>query len=219
MVRDSQVRPTLLQSYRLFLEEQNRSAFIVAVSQRYTEGTLQRLYWMGDRVTRRAAILALGSLGTRHSSGTLGAALQDVDRGVRMVAEDGLKALWVRAAGPPAMYAVSRLMRLNAGQLYDIAADGAEELIAEYPLFAEAYHQLGVACMGVADYERAQVALERCFDLEPQHFVAAQRLARVLVTVGDPFAALQRLGDTLEIYPSLEPARLQLEQLRRSWNP
>jgi tetratricopeptide (TPR) repeat protein len=212
------VRPSLVQSYRRFLDDHDRSGFMMAVSVRYAEPTLQRLLRLGDRVTRRAAALALGSLGTHDSVDVLGQALQDADRGVRLVAEDGLRSLWTRAAGPQGVYAINRIGRLNHGQLYDLAADAAEELLDLHPDFGEAWHQLGIACLGVADYERSRDALSACVRLEPHHFLAAQRLARVLLACGDPYAALQRLGETLDIHPHCEQVRMQLEQLRRSWH-
>ena len=99
-----------------------------AVAQRYSEGTLQRLAINGDRVTRRAATLALGLIGSHGSTEVLGQALHDVDRAVRVVAEDGLRSLWARAVGPAGVYAIARISRWNFGHLYDLAADGCQGL-------------------------------------------------------------------------------------------
>lgn len=214
---DSLVRPTLLHAYRQFLDDHDRAGFMSAVMRRYSESSLQRLVYSGDRFSRRAAVLALGAVGRQGSVDVLSWALQDEDRAVRLLAEDGLVSLWGRAAGPAGTYALNKINRLNRGQLYDVAADEAESLLERYPAFGEAWHQLGIACMGVADYERAESSLLECMRHEPQHFIALQKLARVLLATGEPFAALQRLGETLDIHPHCEMVRLQLEQLRRSW--
>jgi len=60
--------------------------------------TLERLL----APTRRAAAvapaaLALGYVGNYESNAALGRALQDLDRGVRTMAENSLRAVWCRA--------------------------------------------------------------------------------------------------------------------------
>ena len=50
------------------------------------------------REFRRAAVLALGCLADYESNPTLGAALLDEDRTVRILAENSIRQVWTRAA-------------------------------------------------------------------------------------------------------------------------
>ncbi|MFO0824990.1 MAG: HEAT repeat domain-containing protein [Gemmataceae bacterium] len=68
-----------------------------AVRQRYTEGTLQRMLASPDVKTRRAAVLAIGLLGTMDSNQIVAASLADEDFLVQRFAADALWELWFRA--------------------------------------------------------------------------------------------------------------------------
>src|SRR5262245_21528092 len=63
------------------------------VSERYTEGTLQRMLECSEVDGRRAAVLALGLLGTMTSNTALAQKLRDKDRLVRRLVADALWAL------------------------------------------------------------------------------------------------------------------------------
>src|SRR5206468_2954144 len=96
-VSDDNSRLALLENmYEQYLASQDSTAFIKSVSSRYNCGTLERLAAYGPRTVRRAAVLALGILGGYESNGALGRALLDRDRGVRTLAENGIRALWCR---------------------------------------------------------------------------------------------------------------------------
>ena len=90
-------RPTIHQLYRRFLEQEESANYIRAVSQVYTLSTLHRLALGGDRVSRRAATLAISYLGGRESVETVGRCLRDDDRVVRLLAEDGIRGVWFLA--------------------------------------------------------------------------------------------------------------------------
>ena len=55
--------PRLLADYQRYLEDRDLAAFLAAVSQRHTSGTLERLARHESREVRRAAVFALGFLG------------------------------------------------------------------------------------------------------------------------------------------------------------
>src|SRR3954469_8995848 len=59
----------------------------------YTEATLQRLLCSGDPVCRRAAVLALGLVGSMSCNDTLSRRLRDDDATVRQLAGDALWAI------------------------------------------------------------------------------------------------------------------------------
>src|SRR5438105_5296076 len=69
------------------------------VSEVYTESTLERLLCSYDAVCRRAAVLALGLVGTMTGNHALSRRLYDEDAIVRQLAGDSRWAIWCRAAG------------------------------------------------------------------------------------------------------------------------
>ena len=70
--------------------------FRAAVRERYTEGTLARLLSSTDARTRRAAVLALGLIGTIEVNPAVAAVLHDEDPLVQRFASDALWELWFR---------------------------------------------------------------------------------------------------------------------------
>src|SRR5262245_4160165 len=70
--------------------------FRTRVRERYTEGTLARLLNSTDVRTRRAAVLALGLIGTIEVNVAVAAVLHDEDPLVQRFAADALWELWFR---------------------------------------------------------------------------------------------------------------------------
>src|SRR5207248_2537783 len=85
------------------------------VAAHYTEGTLQRLLGSGHTQTRRAAVIALGLVGTFDSNEAVAAMLHDEDLAVRQLASDALWSLWYRGDTPAHYEELQRLMRLATG--------------------------------------------------------------------------------------------------------
>ena len=115
--------PLLHELYHRYLVDQNSEVFRVGVSQRYTIGTLERLSWAGDRMARRAAVLALGVLADYASNAALGRALQDTDRGVRILADNAIRQLWCRAGTPGQRKSLEAAMEFNGSRCFQEAID------------------------------------------------------------------------------------------------
>src|SRR5262245_51488682 len=98
---------------------------------KYTCGTLERLADVGDRTTRRAAVLALSLLGDYSSNAVLGRALADRDRGVRTIAESGIRELWCRVRGRDERQSLRVVVGLNDEKRYAEAARMASRLIQD----------------------------------------------------------------------------------------
>ncbi|MCR9119799.1 MAG: HEAT repeat domain-containing protein, partial [bacterium] len=96
MSRTSSQEPQLLQFYKQYLLDENSAVFIRSVALAYTVPTLERMVLNGVRLVRRAAALSLAYLGEYDSCPTLSAALVDDDRGVRILADHGVRELWRR---------------------------------------------------------------------------------------------------------------------------
>ena len=87
----------LVDYFSEFLADQDDEAFRRKVLARYNEGTLSRLLVSGDVEARRAAVVALGLLGSfQHVNPVLARTLSDSDPIVRRLAQNALGAVWFR---------------------------------------------------------------------------------------------------------------------------
>ena len=116
MNSDGNRSPVLSELYQQYLVDQDTAAFIHRTSGRYSVATLARLAAAGERLVRRAAVLALGYVADYESNPTLGRALNDPDRGVRLLAENGIRALWCRVGNAGQRQRLARVMMLNNSQ-------------------------------------------------------------------------------------------------------
>ncbi len=168
---------------------------------RYTEGTLQRLLTFEDVRTRRAAVLALGLIGTMESNAAVAAALQDRDPLVRRLAADALWELWFR--GGTAEQNQRLRQALRQGRTLQ-TRQSLDALIREAPHFAEAYNQRAIWFYQNGEYARAVEDCERVLQLNPHHYAAAVGMGQCLLKLGRPRAALQAFRTALAINPDLD---------------
>jgi len=201
--------------YARYLADENSAAFISAVSQRYLIGTLERLAEYGRVASRRAATLALSLVGTYESNAVLGRALNDRDRCVRMIAENGLRDLWMRDGSQEQQSRLKVLVRLNASQQFDEAAEAASELIDEAPSLAEAWNQRAIAYFHIDRYEDSANDCHQTLELNPYHFGAAVGMAHCYLELNDAYAALECFRRALRLNPDMEEVRVQADQLER----
>jgi len=208
--------PLITRLYNRFLDEGNVADFVRSVSNVYSEATLQRIAGQGGREPRRAAVLALTLVGGASSVATVGDALRDGDRGVRLIAEDGIQAMWNRTAAPDHCWLLQRAARLNLAGQFAAAVEVLDGILIDDPEFGAAWHQraLGIAGMGhepdaIGDFQRA-------LECEPYHFRAALGLAQCYLDAGDLPAAISCLEWSLQIHPHLDQARAQLRRLQRA---
>lgn len=177
-------------------------AFAAAVRQHYTEGTLQRVLATADDATaRRAAVLALGLIGTTASVPATAAALHDVDTRVRRLAVDALWELWFRG-GTDAQNA-----RLQAAAREPDAIKARadlDDLIRAAPEFAEAHNQRAIWFFKRGDFARAVADCETVLRLNPHHFGAAAGMGQCLLKLNRPQGALRAFRQALEINPDLD---------------
>lgn len=215
MSHSSAAAPVLTEMYARYLTDENTAAFISAVSQRYLIGTLERLAEYGRVASRRAATLALSLVGTYESNAVLGRALSDRDRCVRMIAENGLRDLWMRDGSEDQQSRLKVLVRLNASQQFQEAVEAACELIEEAPWFAEAWNQRAIAQFHLDRYEESANDCHQALELNPYHFGAAVGMAHCYLELNDAYAALECFRRALKLNPSMEEVRTQADQLER----
>jgi tetratricopeptide (TPR) repeat protein len=183
------------------------------VRARYNEGTLQRLLESSSARTRRAAVLALGMMGTIKSNAFVASMLRDEDRRVRHLAADALWSLWFRAESSAHNEELRRLTRLEDAAA---AITGLNALIKRAPHFAEAYNQRAILHFRLGDYQRSVMDCEAVIKLNPYHFGALAGLGQAYMKLRKPRAALRAFRAALQINPGLDGVKETIRYLEEA---
>lgn len=202
--------------YRDYLQSEDTARFIADTTRCYTIGTLVRLAEYGTRVSRRAAILAIGFIGDYSQNDILGRALLDRDRAVRLIAENGIKQLWQRDGNPEERMELAVVLRLLHDFRYNDAYDIATQLLEKAPDLAEAWNQRAIACYRLERIEESAQYCHQALELNPYHFQAAIGMGNCYLELNDAVSALSSFQRALRLNPSLDAVRVQVEFLQRS---
>jgi tetratricopeptide (TPR) repeat protein len=209
-------RPVLERLYHCYLETEDTAGFIQEVAQHYLLSTLARLAVGGNHVSRRAAVMAVGFLGDYSQNAVLGRALADRDRGVRLLADSGIRQLWRRDGNRSQQERLWRICRLNQNNQYEDGISGATVLIDEAPWIAETWNQRAVGYFASRRFEDAANDCHQTLELNAYHFGAAVGLAHCYLHLDEPFAALENFRRALKLNPDLEDVRGQIGMLERA---
>ncbi len=216
MSDDGQRYPLLDRLYQDFLNHENAAAFVKEVSNRYTLGALARLARCGQRVSRRAAVFAIGMLGDYQDNAVLGRALRDSDRAVRLLADNGIRSLWFRCGNARQRKELQLLSRLNNSLRHDDVVRRATELIESAPWIPEGWNQRGVALFHLKRFDASADDCHQTLEINPYHFGAAVGMGHCYLEMNDPAGALECFRRALRLNPGLEGVRAQVEYLERS---
>jgi len=208
-------QPILLSIYQQYLEDTDPVDFVRAVSKRYVQGTLERLVLDGDSVVRRASILALGYLGDFRVNHTVGRAMQDQDRTVRILAEKACRCVWNRPGDEGQRRELADIVRLNATKQYQESIQRASRLLADAPWFAEVWYQRGHAWFQLKELKQSIHDWHQALELNPYHFVAADAMGDAFLLLGKPGAALDAFRRALRVNPDLERVKDKIARLSR----
>jgi tetratricopeptide (TPR) repeat protein len=170
------------------------------VRNRYSEGSLQRLLDHHDAEVRRAAVLAIGLTGTYQSNAALARKLHDEDELVARTASDALWEIWFRGGTEEANLELQRVVRL--GDAPRVLA-GLNEIVREWPDFAEAYNQRAIVHFQRGDYQRSRTDCENALRLNPHHFGAQTGMGQCCMKLRKYSAALRAFRLALQINPTL----------------
>lgn len=208
--------PLLHRIYQAYLIDQNTTAFTDNVKRRYNTGSLERIAIHGERMSRRAAVLALGLCCDYESNAVLGRALHDDDRGVRMLAENSIRAVWCRAGDPSQRKLLQAIVDLNAARRFESAVAKATKLIAHAPWIAEAWNQRALALFSQRKFAEAVHDCNQALEINPYHFGAATGMAQGYMQLGNRTAALECFRRALKLNPNLEGVRAHVHYLQRT---
>ncbi len=208
--------PRIVKIYHRYLMEEDSARFIRSVADHYLPATLARLAYAADRTTRRAAAMALGFLGDYQANHAMGRALQDSDRGVRLIAENAIREIWKRDGADEHQKRLESIVRLNGSGQFDAAVELATALIDDCPWYAEAWNQRAIALFQLQRYDASADDCQQTLELNPYHFPAAIGMGQCYLELEDPVAALECFRRGLQLNPNLEAVRAQIHYLQRS---
>jgi hypothetical protein len=206
-------KPVLLTNYRRYLRDRDTVEFVTFVKQRYRPGTLEHLARSPDIELRRAALFSLGFVGDYSVHVTVGRALQDDDPIARRLAMSACRFVWNRPKSRQQRQRLVEIIRLNAQGEYHYAAEQAAELVDDVPSLAEAWYQLGAACLELNQFGPATSNCHQALELNPYHYVAATAMGEAYLRLDDPASALEAFRRALRLNPALHQLRERVVQL------
>ena len=207
--------PKVVKSYQRFLGDENSAQFIASVSDSYTLGTLSRIFQSSDRVSRRAAILAIGFLGDFEQNDVMGQALADDDRAVRLLAEHNIRRIWQRQGSSSEQELIGKLEQLNQQSNFESVVDLATLLIGNNDQLGEAWNQRAIAWSTLGEYQNTVDDCRITLLCNRYHFPAAVGMGRAYLELEDVFRALDSFRIALKINPDLENLRSQIRKLEQ----
>jgi tetratricopeptide (TPR) repeat protein len=208
--------PLINDFYHQYLIDQKSTTFVRNVSKHYAIGTLERLTGHNQRLTRRASVLAIGLIGDFDSNATLGRALNDADRGVRMIADNGIRLLWCRWGTSSHRRRLNTVIRMNAARRHAEAVRLASHLIDTVGELPEAWNQRAVAYFSLGQFDESIRDCQQTLEMNPYHFVAAASMGQCHLQLGDRRSALDCFRWAMRLNPGLETARAQVLHLERT---
>lgn len=159
--------------------------------------------------------MALCFVSDYSSNHTVGMALSDTDRGVRLIAENGIRSLWIRAGTPSQRHRLRKVMTQIQGNSLDSALREADSLIVDAPWYSEAYNQRAQVHFKRQNFERSLRDNHQTLEINPYHFPAAISMGQCYLRQGENVMALDSFRRALRLNPNLESIRTQITYLER----
>ena len=172
--------------------------------------------WPWATMWHSTAVLALSLMGDYSSNTVLGRALVDRDRGVRTIAETGIREFWCRVGSRQQQEMFREVADLNDQRQHSEAARLATELIHSSPWIAEAWCQRGTANYHLGQYDAAIRDCHQALEINPYHFTAAAGMGQCYMLQENPVAALEAFRRALRLNPGMDEVRPQIVRLQRS---
>lgn len=203
----------LIESYQALLKDQDIEAFRKVVTSRFSEESLMPLVTSERPHARRAAVLALGLIGTMKANESVARGLADEDALVRKLASTALWDIWFRADTPENNARLKEIAALNANRDYGRAEELASKLILQAPAFAEAYNQRAIALFFQGRHADSARDCRRVLELNPWHIGALSGLGQCYLALGDRRQAVEVFRRVLKLQPHGEEIRRLLISL------
>jgi tetratricopeptide (TPR) repeat protein len=170
----------------------------------------------GDTYARRASALALGLVGDGRSNVVLGPLLRSADRKLRLVVDDALRSIWLREGSIQDRQLLERVVRLNECGEFEAVIELATEKIATSGGSPELYHQRSLAWFQLDSIDQAIEDCRMSLKLNAYHYAAMIGLGHCHTERGDLLDALFWFRQAIDVYPDLEPVRVQIRRLEKT---
>jgi tetratricopeptide (TPR) repeat protein len=209
--------PRLTSFYLEYLQQHDVSFFVKSVAAYYNQATVTRLAGSCQVDTRRAAAMALGFLGDYSSNSVLGELLRDADRNVRLLAESSIKNVWTRDGNESQRHELRSAMRSVASHDFSEAVRITNNLLDEYPLFAEARNQRGIALFALGKFHDTVKDCAIVLDINKYHFGAAIGMGHAYLQTNKKELAIIAFQQALKINPNLESIKKHLNKILQNF--
>jgi len=206
----------LVYHYERYSIDRDVENFVHRVSKTYTLGSLERLATTGSPQARRAAVLCMGRQADYQANATLGLVLNDRDRVIRTLAENGLRRLWMRAGSPEQQRYLETIAEHLDRKRYDRALELATGLIEEAPEIAQAWYFRSRAFFQLEQYEASILDSQQALEVNAYHFSAASLMGQAYSRMECLVASLESYRLALRLNPNMEEARSQVKYLERT---
>lgn len=206
----------LLRFYQRYLNDGDTARFIASVASHYSVGTLHRLIASGNVFSRRSAALALGLIGDSSSTVVLGPFLRSNDRKLRLVVDDAMRAIAAREGTAGERQQLEAIVRCNDCGHFEKSIDLATKVIESSGGSAEIYHQRSLALFQLDSIEHAIDDCRQALKLNAFHYAAMVGLGHCHLELGDLLESLFWFRRALEVFPDLEPVRVQVRRLEKA---
>ena len=210
------MNPILSDLYHKYLSDDDCPSFIKNTARHYMVGTIEKLTESSSRMTRRAAILALGFLGDYSSNTPLGQALSDPDATVRSMTEHAIQQVWFRTGNGAQQKELLVLERLNLAQQFDKVIDRSTRLIENNPDIAEACNQRSIAHFNLLLFPDAIRDCRETLKLNSFHYPAAMGMGHCYLEINEIAKAIDSFDTALGLNPGLNLVRAQINFLKKN---
>ena len=176
---------------------------------------LQQVLAEGNTMERLNGLNKLADIGNASHTAWVFPLLQDPDPQLRHVAQAVIWNLWGHSgdAATDAQFQEG-LALMSAGDLAH-AIDVFSHLIAEHPLFVEAWNKRATLYFMLGQFDLSIQDCEEVLKLEPRHFGALSGYARMLIIKGQYERALDYMERANQVNPQMPNAEEIIRYLRQ----
>ncbi|MHA7880267.1 MAG: tetratricopeptide repeat protein [Saccharospirillum sp.] len=134
---------------------------------------------------------------------------------VALFIEQQIWGIWMQGPDQSANRLMRRGLRsMRSGEL-EQALTHFDELVAEAPMFAEAWNKRATLHFMRGDYSQAMLDIEQTLELEPRHFGALSGLGIIFMELGEPVAAIRVFNQVLELHPRSRSSQRNIRRLEQ----
>jgi tetratricopeptide (TPR) repeat protein len=112
---------------------------------------------------------------------------------------------------------LSELENLMDQNQFSAAISLADDLIAQNDRLPDVLSQRGAAKYQLQDYRAALSDCQRVVELNRFHYIAWVGMGHCYLELSQPLSALDCFRHAVDLYPDLEPVRLQIRRLERAF--